>query len=332
MGIEKDKLFGVIKQKLPNNVLFTEEIADVLDVSYDASYRRIKGKTSLTFKEAVKLAKHYKISLNELYDLPSDNSLVINKNRFQDNIEGLIQFYKELTFYTKSFNLNHKTRVIYSAKDIPFYHIKTSNLYWKFRVYAYLNFSQSTFANSKTSFCNFKPKFSAIEEANNYREVLRQTEIIDIWSDTTINSSLHQIFYFFRTKMLRKEEALLLCDDIVSIIKDIELAVTSDMNVSNKKFTFDLYYSKLLNLNHTIFFKNEKKKGLLMPYSSFSHIKIEDSNICDEVDVYLQKQLQLAKKISGEAEIDRKVFFTTMYDKIEQLRSEINSKILISFL
>ncbi|CAM1361025.1 hypothetical protein [Tenacibaculum xiamenense] len=335
MGIEKDKLFNVIKQKLPKNVLFTEEIADVLDVSYDASYRRIKGRTSLTFKEAVKLARHYKISLNELYDLPSDNSLLINKNKFQDNIDGLIHFYKELSYYTKTFHSSDRTQVVYSAKDIPFYHVKTTNLYWKFRIYVHLNFSQNNSINNKVSFYNFNPKFAAIEEANNFRETFKLTDIVDIWSDTTIDSSLYQIFYFFRTKTLRKEEALLLCDEINSIIKEIEYNVTnmnSDNLPSKKKLRYTLYYSKLLNLNHTIFFKNEIKKGVLMPYGSFSHIKIEDSNICDEMDLYLQKQLQLAKKISGETEIDRKVFFTTMYEKIDQLRNEINSKILISFL
>ena len=335
MGIEKDKLFNVIKQKLPKNVLFTEEIADVLDVSYDASYRRIKGRTSLTFNEAVKLARHYKISLNELYDLPSDNSLLINKNKFHDNIDGLIHFYKELSYYTKTFHATDRTQVVYSAKDIPFYHVKTTNLYWKFRIYLHLNFSENNSINNKVSFYNFNPKFAAIEEANSFRETFKLTDIVDIWSDTTIDSSLYQIFYFFRTKTLRKEEALLLCDEINSIIKEIEYNVTnqhSDNLPNKKKFRYTLYYSKLLNLNHTIFFKNEVKKGVLIPYGSFSHIKIEDSNICDEMDSYLQKQLQLAKKISGETEIDRKVFFTTMYEKIDQLRNEINSKVLISFL
>ena len=71
--------------------------------------------------------------------------------------------------------------------------------------------------------------------------------------------------------------------------------------------------------------------GLLMPYNSFSHIKIEDSNICKEVEEQLQKQLQLAKKIAADTEVDRKLFFTAMHDKVEQLKREISSKLLISF-
>ena len=223
MSTEKDQLFKIIRKQLSKNVLFTEETADVLDVSYDASYRRIKGKTSLTFEEALKLAKHYKISLNELFDLPNNNSILINKNKFNNNIEDLLQFYRELTRYTKSFSIHQETDVIYSAKDIPFYHVKRDSLYWKFRVYVHLHFSQKKQQlKSKPSFFDFKPKFSTIEEANNFRDSFKQTHITDIWADTTINSSLHQIFYFFRTKVLKKEDATHLCDELTKMLKEIE--------------------------------------------------------------------------------------------------------------
>ena len=81
MGIEKEKLFSIIRQKLPNNVSFIEEIADVLDVSYDASYRRLNGKTALLFEEALKLAKHYKISLNNLYGLDEEETISVLNQR-----------------------------------------------------------------------------------------------------------------------------------------------------------------------------------------------------------------------------------------------------------
>jgi predicted DNA-binding protein YlxM (UPF0122 family) len=299
MSTEKNKLFNIIKQKLPKNVLFTEEIADVLDVSYDASYRRIKGKTSLAFEEALKLAKHYKIS---------------------NNIDGLIELYKEMSSYTKSFNLNQDTNVIYTARDIPFYHVKTDTLYWKFRVYAHVYFLQKNFSEKHISFYDFKPKFLALKEARDFRNTFKQTNITDIWGDSTINNSLHQIFYFYKTNMLQKEDALILCDEIKNIVKEIEeSSKVNSLTTDGKKGSFQLFHSKLLNLNHTIFFKNKNKKGVLITYGSFSHIKIEDQGICNEIDVYIRKQLQLAKKISSDSEIERKVFFTVMYEKIEQL-------------
>ncbi len=332
MSIEKNKLFSIIKNKLPQKVLFTEEIADVLDISYDASYRRIKGKTSLTLEEAVVLAKHYKISLNELYNLQSDNSLFIDKKSYDNTFESLIKFYKEYSCYTQSFTKNHDTTIIYSAKDIPLYHFKTNNLYWKFRIYVHLNFLYSD-ANNKTEFKNFKPSSLIIEEVNKFRSNFEKANITDIWEDTTINSSLYQIFYFFKIKLIEKDEALLLCDEITLMIKGIEKAAAQGFLNSNKEKKFNLYYSKLLNLNHTIFFKTEGRKSVLIPYSSLSHMKIENESICNEIDIHLKKQMQFAKKISGDSEeVDRRVFVTTMYEKIEQLKAEIESRMLMSFM
>lgn len=66
MKKEEEKLFNLIKLKLSKNVSFIDEIADVLDLSYDAAYRRIKGKTTLNLAETLKLSNHYNINLNTL--------------------------------------------------------------------------------------------------------------------------------------------------------------------------------------------------------------------------------------------------------------------------
>ncbi|SED90985.1 hypothetical protein SAMN04487765_0757 [Tenacibaculum sp. MAR_2010_89] len=62
-------------------------------------------------------------------------------------------------------------------------------------------------------------------------------------------------------------------------------------------------------------------------------MKIENESICNEIDIHLKKQMQFAKKISGDSEeVDRRVFVTTMYEKIDQLKAEIESRMLMSFM
>lgn len=77
----EEVLFNYIKEKLPSNISFTEEIADVLDINYDAAYRRIKGKTALTLKESILLSKHYNFNLNAIYinDDASSNKIIVEK-------------------------------------------------------------------------------------------------------------------------------------------------------------------------------------------------------------------------------------------------------------
>lgn len=330
MSLIKSNLFNLIKEKLPESVLFIEEISNVLNISYDAAYRRIKGKTSLTFEEGINLAKFYNISLNEISEL-DDNSMLVKKNSYENTLDSLIQFYKDFTNYTNDFLKNKGGTITYSAKDIPLYHFNTNSLYWKFRIYVLFNFLYKDDKN-KVSFKDFNLNPSLIEVADEFKYNFEKTNLIDLWEDTTINSSLYQIFYFYKTKLIQKNEAIQLCNDIKNMLNEIEKSTSKSALCINGKGSFELYYSKLLNLNHTIFYKSKRKKGLLFPYGSLSHMKIQDDDVCNEVDKYLERQLKFAKKISGDTnEVNRKLFFTTMYDKIEELKLKISSKPLLHF-
>ncbi|MDP5106899.1 MAG: hypothetical protein NWQ31_12100, partial [Polaribacter sp.] len=76
--IEEEKLFDYIKFKIPENVSFIDEIADVLDISYDAAYRRIKGKTSLTLSESLQLSNRFNFNLNDiLIDKEVDDERIV---------------------------------------------------------------------------------------------------------------------------------------------------------------------------------------------------------------------------------------------------------------
>ncbi|PKH49664.1 hypothetical protein CXF68_02685 [Tenacibaculum sp. Bg11-29] len=331
MKLKGSVLFSKIKKSLPKNVLFVEEISDVLDISSDAAYRRIKGKTLLTFEEGIELAKFYNISLNELYELKSDNFLMVRNNSYESTVNSLVQFYKDFSSYTKTFFKYKDVTVIYSAKDIPLYHFSTDSLYWKFRIYVLFNFLYKD-DKDRVSFKDFKLKTSLVEVVDEFKSNFKKTNIIDLWEDTTINSSLYQVFYFFKTKLIQKEEAIQLCEDILNVVNEIEKSTANSYFNTENKGGFELYYSKLLNLNHTIFYKTKGRKALLVPYGSLSHMKIEDETVCNDVDLFLKRQLKFSEKISGDTnEVNRKLFFTSMYEKIKELKVEIKSRTMMSF-
>jgi hypothetical protein len=62
----QDQFILKIKSALTENQSVTDEISTVLDISYDAAYRGVTGKTSRSLEESLHLAKHFKISLHKL--------------------------------------------------------------------------------------------------------------------------------------------------------------------------------------------------------------------------------------------------------------------------
>ena len=71
--------FNHIKGLLPPHISFVDEIAEVLDISNDSAYRRIRGEKPIVLEEIKKLCVKFKISLDQLLHLNTDSFLFCRK-------------------------------------------------------------------------------------------------------------------------------------------------------------------------------------------------------------------------------------------------------------
>ena len=62
----QDFLIQRIKELLPTENSMVDTLSELLNVSNDSAYRRIRGETPLILDEAKKLCDHFGISLDEL--------------------------------------------------------------------------------------------------------------------------------------------------------------------------------------------------------------------------------------------------------------------------
>ena len=333
MSIEREQLFAIIKQRLPDNVSFIEEIADVLDISYDAMYRRLKGKTVLSFSEAIQLAKYYKVSLNSLYDVEKEENLFVLKRCSDNSFEGLTNFFNVIAASATIFSKFKTPDLLYAAKEIPIYYLPENSLYTKFKLFILSNVhADKEVVNNHRSLKEFHPPMHLLTSVNTFRKAFKNATTTEIWNDTTINSTLYQIYYFYELKMIDKEDALQLCLELEQIIEEVESQSVNEYVDGYESKKYELYYNKLINLNNTVFFRSENIQTLIVPYTTLSYLRIDDEKTCKEIEQYFKKQLQFSKKISGKAEVERQLFFTSMYEKIDQLKKQIEVKSLISFM
>jgi len=96
-----------LRQNTPKNVSLIEEVAMVLNINYDAAYRRINGKTTISIEEAILLAKHFNISLNNLFEVGDKNLLMVFKTKCINNEKDLLNYFsqKQLKFEDYSTSL-----------------------------------------------------------------------------------------------------------------------------------------------------------------------------------------------------------------------------------
>ncbi|WP_369048815.1 hypothetical protein [Tenacibaculum sp. UWU-22] len=323
----EDQLFNYIKQKTPKKTSLIEELSDVLDISYDAAYRRINNKTALSFEDALKLIRHYKIPIYNLYDFIKNESIFVNKNT-QEDIEI---YFENINLFIKQFLKHENINILLVLKNIPLFHIPNNTLLAKFNLYTFSNIHSNSLETKNIELNKFTVKPSLIQLLKDYKRFFKKMNITEIWSTTTIDSFLYQIYYFHKAKLIQKNEAIQLCDEITTLVNDIEVKATNELWCSQEHTNYTIYQNKLINLNNILFFSSSKTKAALIPYTSLSEIIIDDKKTCVEIESYLKTQLQFAKKISGDAEIDKRIFFTSMHEKIDQLKHQLKTKTHLSF-
>jgi hypothetical protein len=324
----QDEFIQYLKSKSQNNASFVDEIADVLDIGYDAAYRRINSKTSLTLEEGVKLAKHYKISLNNLFEVGNQNSILTELSPPIHNKEGLELYFKQSLNNVLPLTKLKSASIIYSAKDVPLFHTLKDSYLSRYKIYVWLKDVDSDMTTDKVTFDDFIQTIpeSLLESAFKLGEVYKDINITEVWNNTTINGTLQQVLYYFESGALSKELALKICSDIEDVIYHVEeQAIQQCLIGSKNKAIYNLYVNDIHTMSNTIMVVTPFQKVFFTPFTVISYFKIDHQPTCELMYEFFQKQMSSSKLLVNAGEKDRSLFFKRMHQKITKLKDIIET-------
>ena len=306
----QELLLKEIRSKIGEKSL-NDEIANVLNISYDAAHRRTSMKSKFSLEESLLLAKFYHISLDKF--LKSDDNLMVQKTKAVSKTEDLYSFFENTLDILSSFQFSENSVIYYSAKDIPFFYTLSDTPLSRFKIYVWMNL-----LNSKQVFIpfrDFKPEpFSSKTKV--LREIYEQQNVIELWNDMTIASILLQISFYSEIGLLWKEDAVLILEELENLIHYIE-------NKTENESRFQIYQNELVHLSNDIFINNGEQSTLVIPCNMFGYLLLNDSKTCKETLNYFEHQIKNCKSLNTAGNRDRKIFFNRMYQQIENLKEKL---------
>lgn len=316
-----------IKSGIPADRSFVDELSTVLDISYDAAYRRVNNKTQLSLDEAVILAKNYKISLNKLFEVGAQNTILAEKSPLIKDVAGLEQYFKVSMKSIEPLIKLKSASITYSAKDIPIFFTLTDSYITKYKFYVWLKFLDEDGQMAKVKFQDFLETIpqsltdSALALADTYNYI----NITEFWNDNTINGTLQQISYYYESGLLSKHLAFQICEDLEHIVDHVEQQTIKQTIINSKNnATYHLYKSDLLTMSNTVMFKTQHHKLFFSPFTVLTYLKVMHPATCDEMDRFFTKQMNNSKLLVSAGEKDRGIFFNRMRQKVDLLREKIN--------
>ena len=316
-------LFQHIRSILPSNLSLVDEIAEVLSVSNDSAYRRIRGETVISLEEVQKIATHFKISVDQFLHLKSDSFLfsgnLIDSNTFL--FETWMQSILQQMQFINGFQHKH---VYFLTKDLPFYeHFQIPELaafkhfFWKKSILHY-----EEMRGMKFTLNNLDPAYH--EMGKKIVETYNQIPSTEIWNLECINSTIRQIEFYREAKIIEDAEIVqCLYDKVGELINHFEVQAELGLKFSIKGTpkpgagTYTLFVNEIMLGDNTFHAVLDGKRVTFLNHSTINYIVTRDDGFTaymqDVLDNLIRKSIQIS--ISGEKERSR--FFDRLRDKIK---------------
>ncbi len=313
----QEALLKQIRKQISDRLSINDAIATVLQISYDAAHRRVSGKSKFSIEETVQLANHFTISLDSLF--LQKEKVIIEKTIEVSNLAEMQLYFQNSATKVVSLTKDSTTVMYYSAKDIPLFYFMDATIMSKFKAYVWLNLLDAD--TSKVTFENFVITESFLESMMKLKKAYEKVEVKEIWNDTTINSSLQQILYFYESGLLSFESANELFDDLKRMINNIK------KKCNNPNSNFSIYHNELVMLNNNLLFESKEKLTLFASYTLLGYFITENEESCQNVKRWFHRQIANSKPLNSSGIKEQQLFFNKAIRKIDFYRNQLNSQV-----
>lgn len=298
-----------------------DEISAILNISYDAAHRRVSGKSKFSIDETLQLANHFNISLDKLF-LKNDK-VIVEKTIEITSLNDMLSYFKKSAERIEQLANNENVTLYYSSKDIPLFYFMDGTIISKFKAYVWLKLLNPN--QSEVSFENFVIDESFMEHTQKLKKTYDKVTVKEVWNDTTINSSLQQILYFYESGLLNFNSAKALCLDLKRILNLIK----EKSNQPNSNYS--IYYNELILLNNNMLIETNEKLTMFIPYTLLGYFITDNLESCKNVHQFFKQQIQNSKSLNQSGIKEQNLFFNRANRKIDYYLERLNNQVDLLF-
>ena len=317
----------LVKKSMPANLSLAEELSDVLNISKDSAYRRLRGETTLSLNEVQRLSNHFGVSLDTLLNTQNESvtfqyrSINNDSFTFKDYLNSILDNLRTINQY----DIRNLT---FLAKDIPPWHHFQFPRLSEFKCFFWMKtiLKVPRYTDEKFEF-DILPK-DYIDIGLKIWEEYIKTPSLEVWSYETINITLRQIEFFYDCGLFQNpSDSITLLDYLEKLVRHVEHQAelgykfhfgTSE---SGEEGNFQLYSNEVNIADQTIFFKMRNTRITYLTHNNLNILTTTHRGFCEGTENYIKNILSKSSLISSSSQKERNRFFNRLLKKIDKTRA-----------
>lgn len=304
-----------LKQVVPANVSLVDDIADLLKISNDSAYRRLRNETELSLDETYKICKHYRISIDSVLSNKGD-SVTCNYIKLTDSEENFDNYLTGLLMQLERLQKSEDAKIIYAAEEIPIFHSFFSKELAAFKLFYWQRSVLNIPAYQTKKFDWDVISEKQLEITDKIHKTYLKIPSTEIWTDETITTTIKQIEYYFESGAFKeKEDAILVLQELKKMAQAINQYAEEENK--SKSCSFNLYNSDLVIGTNCIHVTVAGSAISYISFNTMNSLTTSNNQFCEEIEHWMKNLIKKSTLISSIAEKQRFQFFSKAYKAID---------------
>ena len=316
-------LFTLIQKTLPQNLILVNVVSELLNISYDAAYRRIRGDKPISLEEAITLCNHFNISLDSLAKATDEKNIQCQYSPIDlSDLSSYIAYLQELAGSIESARMAPDGEIIFTAVDIPIFNYSAFKEMAFFKLFAWSNSVNSFTGN----YDEFVKRLDIPKLSNSFDKIVKNYLLCpstEVWTDNTIDQIIRLLYHHYEMGHLGNEDfPLLICGELWELINTYHQWTETGCKGSSET-PFKFYVSDVDLSNTYVLYRKNETINCDLKLFTINHFDIFDQRFCHEMETWLNTAIQRSTLITGAAEKYRYKFFSEQRQKIIYLVNKI---------
>jgi hypothetical protein len=323
--------FQHLRKTMPPHLSMVDELADLLEISADSAYRRIRGEKPISLEEIRAICIKYNLSFDQFLHIKSNTFVFSGKlmqdeqRAFEDWLDNLLQ----QAMYMGSLQDKH---IYWLLKDIPpISHFLIPEL----AVFKFYFWTKSILQYTSMRGVKFDPKDSRYDEylakTNIIAEQFNKIPTTEIWNLESINSSLRQIRFHVEAGSFKSmSDAINILEKLNDLINHYEAQAEAGIkfkvgsNVANSDVGYTMLVNELILGDNTAFFTAGDLKLTFLNHSVLYFMHTVDEQFNSRMFRNLDNLMKKSTMISKVSEKERFTFFNALREQVAKTVEYVN--------
>ncbi len=321
----QEAIFAKVLPRFEKKAEAVEALVQLLGVSRDGIYRRLRGDTALSPREISILARQFKLSVDQLISEDS-NHIIFDYNLFSGPpVRNFFEYLQQVKHQVTTIGSLPGLRIYYASHTIPlfYYMLFPELLSFKLYVYGLTNWHFDYLQKTKFCFDLITPEEKAI--GYEVGAMYSKLDSTDLWTMVLADDTLNQIEYMaMEGRFEREEEALIVCRQVGELVNHARAMAEAGRKFvpgsrpNDENGEFNLYYNELSSSSNIILGRSDHGQVLFITFTTPNFLLTFDERLCRRTEEWFSLLINRSASISFHSAQSRNFYFNRIEKKVEQ--------------